>query len=130
MKSLPRTKEGNIIVPIIWGHLVIPVTKKKYEIFSSLDIEVTRKDFEIIEGKWKKVFKHLINNRLNRHELSAIFFHLANVIYQKIKRTQPKIFKEADFINICHVYPIKLHTEKEAVLNVYLDCLREYKHKV
>ena len=54
-----KAKSGNLIVPIIKGHLTIPITNKKYELFGNYEANLTREDFENAQGKWKDAFKKI-----------------------------------------------------------------------
>jgi len=126
--KLKETKNGNTIVPIIKGHLVIPITNKKYELFSSYDMEITKKDFEEIEGEWDDVFKRLYGNKLTKQELMLLNFYLPDAVYNKFKKTESKLFKETDFMKICVINVLKDYPKKgEITLNVNFDLLKEYK---
>ena len=52
-----KSKSGNTIVPIIKGHLTIPITNKKYEI-----------DFNIRLGEMYGVASEIINKHIKNSE--------------------------------------------------------------
>jgi len=123
-----KTKKGNIIVPIIKGHLVIPISKRKYELFSNYELDLKKEDFEKVEGIWNTVFKKLYNNKITKQEWVLFNFYLPDVIYKKFKKNEPDLFKETDFMKICMMNIFKDYPKKrEATINISLDLLKEYK---
>ena len=122
-----KSKNGNTIVPIIKGHLTIPITNKKYEIFANYGIDLTKKDFESSQGKWEDVFKRLHNNRLTKIDFLLINSHLPDVVYKKFRKEEPELFKETNLMNICLIHIFKGYPKKtESSINVNFDLLREY----
>ena len=125
-----KTKKGNTIVPIIRGHLVIPITNKKYELFSDYEVELTKKDFEKRRGKWNDTFQKLYKGRLSKYELMLLSFELPDVIYRKFKKEEPKLFRQTDFMKVCMVNIFKDYPKRGKItINVNIDLLREYKNK-
>lgn len=125
-----KSKNGNLIVPIIKGHLTIPITNKKYELFGNYEVNLTRKDFENLQGKWKDAFKRIYNNRISKIDFLLINSHLPDVVYKKFKKEELKLFKETDLMNICLINIFKdFPKKKESSINVGLDLLKEHKRK-
>ena len=123
-----KSKSGNLIVPIIKGHLTIPITNKKYELFGNYEANLTREDFENAQGKWKDAFKRIYNDKLSKIDFLLINSYLPDIIYRKFKKEEPGLFKEASLMNICLIHILKDFPKKgEASINVNLDLLKEYK---
>lgn len=102
-----KSKSGNIIVPIIKGHLAIPITNKKYELFGNYEANLTRKDFENAQGKWKDTFKRIYNDKLSKIDFLLINSYLPDLIYKKFKKEEPGLFKETNLMNICLIHIFK-----------------------
>jgi len=128
---MKETKDGTPLVKLTRGHLVIPTTKKEYELFGSYNLCLSKKDFEKVEGEWGAVFQNLGEDKVSKHDLNSILFYIPSVIYKKLKEEEPKLFNKIDFIKLCSIFVLKDYPKKrENELSIHLDLLKEYKQKV
>ncbi len=123
-KKLKRDKNGNLIVPIVKGHLMIPVKNKEYKILYNLSVDLFKKDFKAIQGKWDDLFK----GKLNRYTLGIFLYYLPEVIYNKLKKDYKKEFNDVDLVKIAHLTMMKgIFKKNEYSFAVMLDLLKEVK---
>ena len=122
--KMKKDKDGYLIVPIVKGHLMIPTKNKEYKIIYNLDIDLFKKDFEKLQGKWGDLFK----GKLDKLFLTSFIHHFPEVVYNKLKIDYKKEFSNVDLVKIANLIILKdFPKKKEYCLNVSLDLLKEVK---
>lgn len=125
-KENKKPWEEESIVPLNKrGHLVIPITNKKYKITYAFEVELTYKDFEEQKGTWKKIIDDLEKGYIRKHFFPVLFDKIGDATYNQLKKKYPADLKKVDLVKICNMLVMKY--KKETFININLDGLKEVK---
>lgn len=118
------------VVPIVRGHLVIPVIKGNFELVDTISVKIDKKDIERLYGMADyKNFRNLKNAVKNKMFIMWAITEFPDLIYKKIKNDFPEFFNDNDSpmpsINLFRIDMIEFYNDE---IEVHLDYLRKIQH--
>lgn len=121
MESYPMLKVGNLFFPV-------KDLGKKFKVVDTIDVELTQKDFENFEGKWKDFFNaakaaNFKKKTLTKIDMMVFQFYLPKVLWKKLNTKEyKKYWKGADWLCPQH---LMIHSSGEIMVGV--DILKKVK---